>query len=134
MAEYTLLAMMPAQPRIQMALDMDLLGTGFYIGQKNFITVDVGERFDLRMDVPSELFVFLKDGMAKDTYNFKDFTIHQNAYLQASVGYKRDLGDLVPGLSVGAKVKFLAGIDRIDIHGDVKNFVHVDNATKPSRG
>ena len=26
------LAMMPAQPRIQMALDMDLLGTGFYIG------------------------------------------------------------------------------------------------------
>ena len=109
------LAMMPAQPRIQMALDMDLLGTGFYIGQKNFITVDVGERFDLRMDVPSELFVFLKDGMAKDTYNFKDFTIHQNAYLQASVGYKRDLDDLVPGLSVGAKVKFLAGIDRIDM-------------------
>lgn len=109
------MSLMPSQPRIQMALDMDLLGAGFYISKKDFISVDIGERFDMNINVPTELFVFLKDGMAKDTYNFKDFTVNQVAYLQAAVGYKRDLGDLVPGLNVGAKVKFLAGIDRVDM-------------------
>ena len=54
--------------------------------------------------------------------NFKDFTIHQNAYLQASVGYKRDLGDLVPGVQecvrmVGAGGKMTAWIPSHEAYG-----------------
>lgn len=109
------LAMMPDYPRIQGALDMDLLGAGFYIGKKGFVTVDVGLRTNLRMDVPTDLFVFLKEGMSRPTYNLKDFSIRQDAYVQVSGGYRRDMSDIVPGLSVGAKVKLLIGADRVDM-------------------
>ena len=102
-------------PSIKMAMDMDVLGAGFYVGPKGFVTFDVGSRVNLRMDVPSELFIFLKDGMAKDTYNFKDFAISQDAYVQVSGGYRRDLGDLVPGLTVGAKLKLLFGLEKVDM-------------------
>jgi hypothetical protein len=109
------LALMPENPRIQAGIDTDILGTGFYISNKDFISFNIAERLDVNFNVPSELFVFLKDGMAKDTYNFNDFAIKQNAYLQVSAGYKRNLGDVVPGLSVGANVKFLTGLLRADM-------------------
>ena len=109
------LALMPENPRIQAGIDTDILGTGFYISNKDFISFNIAERLDVNFNVPSELFVFLKDGMAKDTYNFNDFAIKQNAYLQVSAGYKRDLGDVVPGLSIGANVKFLTGLLRADM-------------------
>ncbi|MBR5611332.1 MAG: hypothetical protein IKW65_07450 [Bacteroidales bacterium] len=108
-------ALLPAQPRIQMAFDTDLLGAGFYVGPKGYVTFDIAERMNLSMNVPSDLFMFLKEGMAKDTYNFKNFTIYQDAYVQISGGYRRDLSDVVPGLAVGAKLKFLVGLDRIDM-------------------
>lgn len=111
------MAVMPSQPKIQMSFDTDILGLGLYISPKDFIYVDVAERFDLRMNVPSELFLFLKEGMSQpeQTYNFNNFSIRQDAYLQVAAGYKRDLGDLVPGLSVGARIKFLMGVDKVDM-------------------
>lgn len=109
------LALMPENPKIQAGIDADLIGTGFFVSNKDFISINIAERLDVNFNVPSELFVFLKDGMAKDTYNFRDFAIKQNAYLQVSAGYKRNLGDVVPGLSIGANIKFLTGLLRADM-------------------
>lgn len=108
-------ALLPANPSMKFGLDVDLLGAGFYISEDEYLTIDIGVKVDARMDVPQDLFVFLKDGAAQSTYNFKNFHITQNGYTQLSVGYRRDMDDLVPGLSIGAKIKLLEGIDRIDM-------------------
>lgn len=111
------LAAMPENPRMQFSFDTDILGVGIALSKNDYISVDIAERFDVMMHIPAELFVFMKEGMdsPQTVYNFNNFSINQIAYLQASAGYKRDLDGVVPGLSVGAKVKFLMGIDKIDM-------------------
>ena len=109
------MALMPQNPYVQGAIDANILGAGFYISDKEYITVDIGERTNMRMDTPTDFYLFLKDAGIGQTYNIKDFSIYQDAYIQVAGGYKRDLGDVVPGLSIGAKAKFLMGIDRVDM-------------------
>lgn len=110
-------ALLPEFPHFQFSFDTDILGTGFYISDKEFVSIGLEERMNVRMDIPNTLFVFLKDGMASEEqrYNLKDFRVVEDLYSQLSVGYRRDLSELVPGLSVGGKVKALFGINRVDM-------------------
>lgn len=122
-------SLLPELPHIQFDFNTDLLGTGFYLGKRSFLTIDVGLKTDVKMNIPSQFFIFFKDGMTspEQVYNFKDFAISENVYAQLSVGYRRDMSDLVPGLSVGMKVKALAGVSKMDVRiNDAEIFMSSD--------
>ena len=108
---------MPANPHLDVDMDTDLFNLGFFTGKNSFWTVGLGLKADAEMNLPKELFSFLKNGAATDPqeYHIKDLSIIQNAYVEASLGYSHNFSDLVKGLSVGARVKFLAAIDRADV-------------------
>ena len=61
--------------------------------------------------------VFLKNGAETDpqTYNIRNLSVIANAYAELSVGYSHDMSDLVKGLSIGGRVKLLAGLGRGDL-------------------
>lgn len=78
-----------------------------------FITFDVASRVNLSMNLPYELFSFMKLGMASgqgNQYNIRDLSINAGGYAEVALGYSRKIMD---NLSVGAKLKYLGGIANV---------------------
>ncbi|MDP4276087.1 MAG: DUF5723 family protein [Bacteroidota bacterium] len=85
-----------------------LLSLGFYTGS-SFWTFDVASRTNVSMNLPYELFAFLKQGMSSDQgnlYQIRNLSISANEFAEVALGYSRVLSD---NLRVGGKLKFLAG-------------------------
>lgn len=114
------LGAMPANPHFDVDVDTDILNIGFFTGKNSFWSIGLGVKVDAEVNIPKELFTFLKQGAVSDPqeYHIKDLSIIQNAYLEASLGYSHDFSDLVKGLRAGARVKFLAALDRADVRID----------------
>lgn len=114
---------LPANPHLDVDVDMDILNIGFFTGKNSFWSIGLGVKVDAEANIPKELFTFLKKGASSDPqeYHIKDLSIIQNAYLEASLGYSHDFSDLLKGLRAGARVKFLAAIDRADVRVDNLN-------------
>ncbi len=95
------------QPYLDMAVDLNLINFAVK-GAGGFWTVDVGLRTNIDADIPRDLFLFMKKGTGEaGTYNIGSVKLNVDAALQASVGYSRNLSDLVPGLSVGARARVI---------------------------
>ncbi len=107
-------------PYIDASVDLNILNFGFKAAG-GFWTVDLGLRANADMDVPADLFLFLKKGNGSSTsYNIGSLKANLAVSAQAAVGYSRDLSDLVPGLRVGGKVRAIlpvayAGLDLKDV-------------------
>ena len=112
----TFLKKLPANPHIDLDFDTDILNIGFFTGKNSFWSIGLGVKVDGEANLPKELFTFLKNGAANDPqeYNIRNLSVIANAYAELSLGYSHDMSDIVKGLSVGARVKFLAGIGRLD--------------------
>ena len=113
----TFLNSLPSNPHLDIDVDTDILNIGFFTGKNSFWSIGLGLKVDGEVNLPKELFTFLKLGAATDpqVYNIKNTSIIANAYAELSLGYSHDFSDLVEGLSVGARVKFLAAIGRADL-------------------
>lgn len=111
------LGSLPANPHFDIDVDTDILNVGFFTGRNSFWSIGLGIKADAEMNIPKELFTFLKNGAATDPqeYNIRNISVIQNAYAELSLGYSHNFSDLVKGLSVGARVKFLAAVDRVDL-------------------
>lgn len=99
-------AALAGNPHFDVATDINLINFGFKGGEKGFWTVDLGMRVNADMDLPRDLFIFMKKGTGTSgTYNIG--AVHANAAvsMQAALGYSRDLSDIVEGLRVGAKAR-----------------------------
>lgn len=88
---------------------INLLGFGFKVG-KNYFSVGASQRFLTSLSVPYDLAWLFLNGLpttnATKNLNFKSLSVDMSAFLEPSVGYSREI---LPNLSVGAKVKFLMG-------------------------
>ena len=106
----TFLNNLPANPYFDIDVDTDILNVGFFTGKNSFWSIGLGVKVDGEVNLPRELFSFMKNGATTDpqTYSMRDMSIIANAYAELSLGYSHNLSDLVKGLSVGARVKFLA--------------------------
>lgn len=96
-------------------LSMDILSFGFRGVSGGFNTFDISLRSSTSLNIPYDMFAFMKNGMtdAEGTrYNFKNFGVMTNNYLQASLGHSHYIIDNV--LSIGVKAKFLVGIANIE--------------------
>ncbi len=112
----TFLNSLPANPHFDIDFDTDILNLGFFTGRNSFWTIGLGLKVDGEINLPRELFTFLKVGAAADPqeYNIRNLSAIANAYAELSLGYSHNLSDLVKGLSIGARVKFLAPVARLD--------------------
>jgi len=107
-----------------MRMDMrtSILSLGFYSGT-GFWTFDVASRVNMNLNLPYDLFAFLKKGMSNSSgnlYEIRDLSVGAGMFGEVSLGYSRNI---LNNLRVGAKVKFLAGganmkanIEKMDIN------------------
>lgn len=91
---------------------IDLLSAGFKaFGGYN--TISVSAMANLEASVPKAFFSLAKEGLSNRSYNIKDMSAYANAYAQIALNHSRDIRQ-VPGLRVGASVKFLIGVGSVD--------------------
>lgn len=105
----------------ELNLDLSVLSFGFF-GFKGYNTFDISLRSTTGLYIPKELFRFMKLGMDNQNgnrYHLENFTLQTNNYVEMALGHAHPINEK---LTIGAKVKFLAGlanakarIDRMDI-------------------
>lgn len=98
---------LPNHPHLDAETSLNLINFGFYTKQKSFWTFDLGIKAGIDVDLPADLFLFLKKGTGTSgqSYNIANINAYASASLQAALGYSRDIFE---GLRVGAKVRFIA--------------------------
>ena len=106
-----------SENKIRANVDLVLLSGGF-CAFGVYHTVDVGFRSRTNINVPYDLFRFMKVKGASD-YSFTNLNFNTKNYLDLALGHSRKITD---ELTVGARVKFLFGlayadlmVDRMDI-------------------
>ena len=95
---------------LKQSLDLNLLSFGFYTKQNSFWSFDLTLRERLDVNLPIDLFRFMKLGMANTTannYNLKNLGIEQSNIAQVSLGYSRDINSQ---FRVGVNAKVLLGL------------------------
>lgn len=99
---------------INLNLDLTVLSFGFR-AFGGFNTFEVNSRTGLKMNLPKELFAFMKDGMETNgtEYVIDDLGVSATSYMEVALGHSHRINRR---LTVGAKVKFLLGL----AHADVK--------------
>lgn len=93
---------------------IDILSGGFK-AWGGYNTVSIGARLNVDMGVPKAFFQLAKEGIQNKTYDIKDLTLGANAYAQIALNHSRDIKQ-VPGLRVGAALKFYVGVGNLDAY------------------
>ena len=92
----------------------DIMSAGFKaFGGYN--TVSIGARVNVNMGLPKAFFQLAKEGIENKTYDIKNLTANANAFAQLALNHSRDIQQ-VPGLRVGAALKFYIGAGNIDAY------------------
>lgn len=99
--------------RINANINLTLLSGGFK-AWGGYNTVDLSVRSQSSISLPYELFEFMKLGMqgTSTTYDMSDLGVSSRNFVQLAFGHSRDLTEK---LRVGAKVKMLMGLARVDM-------------------
>ena len=102
--------------KIMANIDMTIMSAGFF-GFGGYNTIDFGFHSHTGMNVPYELFDFMKtaDPAVKSSYSIKDVNILTRNYFDVALGHSRKL---TKDLTVGARVKFLFGLGYADLSLD----------------
>lgn len=88
-----------------------LFSLGFWAG-RSFWTLDIAERINTNVNLPKELFSFLKNGMSTSNtvYDINDLGVNMSVLAEASLGTSFMLGK---SLRIGGKAKFLGGAAKL---------------------
>lgn len=97
--------------------DHNKIGVGTKIGVIDFgfkafggyNTVGINAVASGDFSIPKSFFSLMKEGLANKTYDITDLTAEAVGYAEIALNHSRDIKQ-VPGLRVGATVKFLVGI------------------------
>ena len=95
---------------LRQSMELNLLSFGFYTQQNSFWSFDLTLKEHLNVNLPIDLFRFMKLGMANPTsniYNLKNLGIDQTNIAQLSLGYSRDINSQ---FRVGVNAKVLVGL------------------------
>ncbi|MBR2397108.1 MAG: hypothetical protein IKB00_10960 [Bacteroidaceae bacterium] len=107
----TFLDGMPKAAQFNVGLNMDILALG--VGGKNgFTTFNLKLRNNEQINLPKELFGFMKASLAEGDYLIENININSISYLEASLTHSHKIGDR---LTVGLGLKFLEGIAYADV-------------------
>lgn len=95
---------------LRQSLELNLLSFGFYTKQNSFWSFDITMKENMNVNLPIDLFRFMKLGMANSTnnlYDLKNFSIDQSNIAQVSLGYSRDINSQ---FRIGVNAKVLVGL------------------------
>ncbi|MBR5103629.1 MAG: hypothetical protein IKV05_02970 [Bacteroidales bacterium] len=94
-------------PHFDMDMATNILNFGFYNKKKAFWTFDLSVRAGLDVDVPRDLFMFVKKGTGTsgESFNIANFNAYASASVQAALGWSRNVSD---GVRIGVKARFIA--------------------------
>jgi len=98
---------LPAHPHLDADVSTTLFGFGFYTKKLSYWTFDIDFRTIVDVDLPRDLFMFIKKGTgtAGQQYNIGNVNAYAMTGLQASLGYSRNI---IKGLRAGVKARFIA--------------------------
>ena len=107
--------MMPKHPHFDMDFSTNLFSFGFYTKRKSFWTFELDTRVTLDMDLPRDIFLFMKKGAgtAGDSFNVGNLNAYMTSGLQASLGYSRDI---MKGLRAGIKLRAIAPMGYVGLN------------------
>lgn len=92
-------------------LKVNILSGGFK-AWGGYNTVSINARADFHAGVPKAFFELAKEGVSNRTYDIRDLNASAMGYAEIALNHSRDIKQ-VPGLRVGAAVKFLVGIANV---------------------
>ena len=95
---------------LRQSLNLNLLSFGFYTKQNSFWSFDITLKENLNVNLPIDLFRFMKLGMASsisNLYDLKNLSVDQSNIVQVSLGYSRDINSQ---FRIGANAKILVGL------------------------
>ena len=92
--------------RIHVNLNYNLFSVGFK-GFKGVNVIDVNVKSNTALNLPYELFEFMKRTGGKEHYSFKNLGAKSLNYLEIGLGHSHKIGD---NLTIGAKLKILSGV------------------------
>ena len=98
--------------RVGADVKVNILSAGFKaFGGYN--TVSINARASVNAAVPGAFFSLVKEGVANRSYDIDNLAARAMGFGEIAFGHSRDIPK-VPGLRVGATVKFLIGVANID--------------------
>ena len=65
---------------------LTILSAGFY-GCGGFNTIELGVKSNSSVNLPYELFNFMKTGMDQEVYHIKNFAANSNNYVELALGH-----------------------------------------------
>ena len=93
---------------LNLDMNLSILSMGFKGRSRGkFTSFDISMRSITGINLPGDLFSFMKEGKANRLYDFSDITIKNQEMLQVSFGYSLDITDKI---RAGLKLKGLMGI------------------------
>ena len=97
----------PNHPNFDIEASTTLLGFGFYTKRKGFWTFDLDFKATCDMDIPGDLFRFIKNGTGESggSYNIGNFNVYSTTGIQASLGFSKNI---MKSLRVGVKARVIA--------------------------
>lgn len=127
----TFLDAMPKAAQFNVGLNMDILALG--VGAKNgFTTFNLKLRNNEQINLPKELFGFMKASLANGDYLIENININTISYVEASLTHSHKIGD---NLTVGLGLKFLEGIAYADLTvNEIDAQLHEDEWLVKSNG
>ena len=95
-------------------IDITLLSAGFK-AFKGYNTITIGVNAGMGMDLPKDLFAFMKLGQTGENthYSLNDIRLQASAMAEIALGHSHKINDK---LTVGAKVKFMLGLGNVTAH------------------
>lgn len=108
----TFLKDMPSASKLGADIKLNILSAGFKaFGGYNAISINA--RADVHAAIPKTFFELAKEGISNRRYDIRDLNVNANAYAEIVLNHSRDITQ-VPGLRVGASMKFLLGVANMD--------------------
>lgn len=97
-------------------LNTSLISFGFHT-KKSWHTIDISLKSDMNLNLPKDLFRFMKVGAAdgNTSYDISNIGARVESRLELAYGYSRTIADWI---HVGARLKFLVGLVRADMSMD----------------
>lgn len=92
-----------------------ILSIGAWDKKGGFTTVGLRLKVDGSVNLPYDLFDFMKNIGDREHYDISGFGIKANSYIELSVGYSRKIKNKV---NFGGKIKFLMGVLAADVDID----------------
>ena len=82
---------------------------------KGFTVVDLSIKSENNVNLPYDLFDFMKNVGARQQYDISNLGIKSRSYMQLAIGHTHKIGERI---SVGGKVKFLLGLPAAELNID----------------